>query len=146
MRVESDENLRRASIGNDVGCVAQSERVVIILEDLEAVTEPVQLCGHWCQAFQINGKVRGGTYVVAIRIVASWVVPIDEDDLNKWLEMNAIDFTGELTVKLAVALFFSLNGPVEFASATSEPLIEMVGATETLVAGRAAPVVGTTPE
>lgn len=87
-----------------------------------------------------------GTYVVATRIVASWVVSIDQNDLNEQLAMNAIDFTGELTVKLAVALFFGLNGPVEFASATSEPLIEMVGATETLVAGRAAPVVGTTPE
>jgi hypothetical protein len=48
--------------------------------------------------------------------------------------MNAVDFKGELTVKLAVALFVKLNGPVEFASAPSVPLIPMVGACETLVA------------
>lgn len=53
---------------------------------------------------------------------------------------------GELTVKLAVELFFGLNGPVEFASATSVPLIVIVGVCETLVAGRAAPVATTTPE
>ncbi len=90
--------------------------------------------------------MRGGTYVVAIRIVASWVVSIDEDDLSKWLAMDAVDFKGELTVKLAVELFFGLNGPVEFASATSVPLIVMLGVCETLVAGRVAPVVATTPE
>lgn len=51
--------------------------------------------------------MRGGTYVITIRIVTSWVVSIDEDDLSKWLAMNAVDlYKGELTVKLAVELFF----------------------------------------
>jgi hypothetical protein len=78
--------------------------------------------------------MRGGTYVVTIRILTPWVVPIDEDDLNKWSSINAVDFKGELTVKLAVALFVELNGPVGFASASSVPLIPMIGACETLVA------------
>ena len=43
VRVESDEGLRRASIGNDLGRVAQGELVVIVLENLVAITEPVQL-------------------------------------------------------------------------------------------------------
>lgn len=46
VRVESNESLRRASIGNDLGRVAQGELVVIVLEDLVAVTEPVQLRVH----------------------------------------------------------------------------------------------------
>jgi hypothetical protein len=41
---------------------------------------------------------------------------------------------GELTVKRAVELFAGLNGPVGFASASSEPLIMTVGVCETLVA------------
>ena len=49
--------------------------------------------------------------------------------------MNAEDFKGELTVKLTVELFFGLNGPVGFASASAVPLIVMVGVCETLVAG-----------
>jgi len=78
--------------------------------------------------------MRGGTYVVTIRILTSWVVSIDENDLNKWMSMNAVDFKGGLTVKVAVELFFGLNGPVAFASASSVPLIPMVGVCETLAA------------
>jgi len=87
--VESDEGLRRASIGNDIGCVAQDERVVSVLEDLVAVTEPVQLSAP-NQTFHINGKLIERTYVVTIRILTSWVVSIDEDDLNKCSGMNAL--------------------------------------------------------
>jgi len=43
VRLEPNESLRRASVGNDFGCVAQDERVIIVAEDLEAVSEPVQL-------------------------------------------------------------------------------------------------------
>jgi len=49
-------------------------------------------------------------------------------------------------VKLAVELFTGLNGPVKFASASSVPLIVMIGVSETLVAGTAAPVVTAMPE
>lgn len=145
MGVESDEGLRRASIGNDIGLVTQDERVVSVLEDLVAVTEPVQLSAP-NQTFHINGKLIERTYVVTIRVLTSWVVSIDEDDLNKWLGMNALESKCELTVKVTVELFTALKGEVEFAPASAVPLIEMVGVCETLVAGRASPVRGTVPE
>ena len=59
---------------------------------------------------------------------------------------SSLDFRGEPTVKLAVELFAGLYGDVVFFSASSVPLIPMIGVCETLAAGRAAPVVRTAPE
>lgn len=60
--------------------------------------------------------------------------------------MNALDFKGEPTVKLAVELFAGLKGDVEFASAASVPLIKISGILETLAAGRGVPVGEILPE
>ena len=81
MAGESDESLRRTSVGNDLGSVAQKECVVSVLEDLEAVTEPVQLSASNLDLY-IDGRVGRRTHVVTIRVLTSWVVRIDEDNLN----------------------------------------------------------------
>lgn len=56
--------------------------MVFVLEDLEAVTEPVQLGASNLDLY-IDGRVRRRTHIVTIRVLTSWVVPIDEDNLNK---------------------------------------------------------------
>ena len=58
MAVESGESSRRASVGNNISFVAQNERVVSGFDNLEAVTEPVQLSGPNL-GFHTNGKMKG---------------------------------------------------------------------------------------
>src|SRR5258708_30688865 len=93
-----------------------------------------------------DGKMKRKTYIVPIRVHTPWVVSVEDDDLDKWFEMNALDCNDELTVKLAVELFTGLNGDVGFASASAVPLIEMSGALVTLIAGIEAPVAEMMPE